>query len=293
MKKAIVFGAAGFTGTALVEKLREIDVDVYAVLRPASLHNKRLAENDVCIHKIEIEMEDIASLSDMEIDDIDTAFYLTWLPGTTIREQMKNVEYILKTEEVASTLGCRRFVATGSQAEYGVVPKDKTAKEDDTPLKPFSAYGTAKVAASYLGKHRALELGMDWVWGRIFSLIGKYEPKGRMLPDLYQHLKAGKTFNLSSCTQNWDYLDIYDAADALIALAENGRSGETYHIANGKYRPLKDYTERLQDILGVRDKIIYGNDPNPYVSLQPSVEKIKNDTGWNPKRLFRDSILDY
>ena len=134
---------------------------------------------------------------------------------------------------------------------------------------------------------------MEWVWGRIFSLIGKYEPKGRMLPDLFHALKAGKSMRLSSCRQNWDYLDVRDGADALIALAENGKNGETYTIAHGAYRPLWEFTERLKAMISPDTQIEYGEDPNPFVSLQPTVEKLKRDTGWSPRRSFEDSIRDY
>lgn len=40
-------------------------------------------------------------------------------------------------------------------------------------------------------------------------------------------------------------------------------------------------------------KVTYGDDPSPFISLQPSVEKIFNDTGWRAKRSFADSIKDY
>ena len=42
MKKVIVTGAAGFTGTVLVERLVRLGYCVYAVVRPESEHNKRL-----------------------------------------------------------------------------------------------------------------------------------------------------------------------------------------------------------------------------------------------------------
>ena len=120
-----------------------------------------------------------------------------------------------------------------------------------------------------------------------------YEPSGRMLPDLYHALREGKKFHISSCRQNWDYLDVYDAAEAIIALAIRGRAGEIYNIANGDYRPLKEYTEELKRIVGGTGVIAYGDDPTPFVSLQPSVEKIRRDTGWKARRSFSDSIEDY
>ena len=43
-----------------------------------------------------------------------------------------------------------------------------------------------------------------------------------MLPDLYKTLREGREMHLSACRQNWDYLDVYDAADAIMAIGEKG-----------------------------------------------------------------------
>lgn len=37
-------------------------------------------------------------------------------------------------------------------------------------------------------------------------------------------------------------------------------------------------------------EIVYGDNPNPFVSLQPSVEKIQTDTGWEPNFDFREGL---
>ena len=114
-----------------------------------------------------------------------------------------------------------------------------------------------------------------------------------MFPDLYFSLKEGQPVSLSSCRQNWDYLDVYDVADAIIAIGERGVTGEIYNLAGGAYRPLREYTEELRRLVNSAAEIHYGSDPEPFVSLQPSVEKLKRDTGWRPKRSIEDSVRGY
>ena len=314
MKKVIVTGAAGFFGAVLVERLVKAGYFVYAVVRPGSKHNKRISTEKLShginvygsnaskldgggIYLIEAELTSLSSVFDKVSNYgapegmIDAFFHLAWIGDKGNEDQYQNVAYTLDALRVAHRLGCRRFIATGSQAEYGVVPSTDVEYESRRP-EPVTAYGAAKVATSYLSKQFASEIGIEWIWSRIFSLIGRYEPDGRMLPDLYQALKRGEIFSLSSCAQNWDYLDVYDAADALIALSERGVPGEIYNIASGEYRPLREYTEELRAIVG-SGNIIYGDDPQPFISLQPSVEKLKRDTGWSPTRVFEDSIRDY
>ena len=134
----------------------------------------------------------------------------------------------------------------------------------------------------FLTKRRAEQCGIDWIWGRIFSLYGLYEPHGRMLPDLINKLRNGEQIKLSDCSQNWDYLDAGDAAEALLSIAEKGRRGEIYNIANGKYAPLRDFVKSIASKYGNEKQIVFGDKANPFISLSPSVEKIFCDTGWKP-----------
>ena len=286
IKNVIVTGAAGFLGANLVYKLSEHNYTVYAIVRPGSLHNTRL-DGIGNVHVIELDMEQISCLPDKFktfSTPIDTFYHLAWHGNRyDMIEQNRNIDESLRTVEVAHKLGCRRWIATGSQAEYGA--RTELLTEDLIP-NPFCAYGSAKVAACYTTRYYAKELEMDWIWARIHSLYGKYEPSGRMLPDLINSLKTGKDVTLSSCTQYWNYLDAQDAADALIALGERGHSGEIYNIAAEESRPLKDYVETIHKMYGAEVTITYGNPPAPFVSLRPSLDKLKNDTGWAQKIPF-------
>lgn len=291
-KLAVVTGGAGFTGAVLVEQLRKHGYSVCALVRPRSEHNKRINTNDTEISVFEIDMEKLLHVKDLIRSKASVFFHLAVLGGKDFESQLKNVNVTLDAIRLASELGCRRFIGIGSQAEYGVVPLDELTMEDRMP-NPITPYGAAKVASCYLSRMMAEELDIEWVWGRIFSLIGKYEPQGRMFPDLCSSLNEGRAISLTSCRQNWDYLDVHDAADAIIALCEKGVSGEIYNIAHGAYRPLREYVEEARKIISPKTEIRYGNDPNPFISLQPSVQKIQNDTGWKAERTMRDSICDY
>lgn len=123
------------------------------------------------------------------------------------------------------------------------------------------------------------------------SLIGKYEPSGRMLPDLLAKLENGSDVFLSSCEQYWDYMDAGDGARAIAMLGERGCDGQAYNIADGRYRVLKEFVYEAADILGAdRSLIHFGERAKPFIFLRPSVLKLKRDTGFEPKVTFKDSI---
>ena len=298
MKKIIVTGAAGFFGINLIKSLLRKEYKVTAVLRPQSAHNRRVEElvgdnlNIICLDMKEIaELPVILDGHDKAREPYDTFFHIAWQGGrNNAREQAENIPEALEALEAAKALGCKRFICSGSQAEYGAADGLIT---EETPLKPFSAYGAAKTAASQLTRIRAEQLGIEWVWGRIFSLIGRYEPGGRMLPDLVERLKNKEDIVLSSCRQNWDYLDAEDAAEAFIALAGKGRNGEIYNVASGDYHSLSYFVEKTKTIFDSEAKITYGEDPDPFVTLSPSIEKLRMDTGWEPKVPFEESLKKY
>ena len=299
MKTVVVTGAAGFAGCNLTEKLIEKGYTVYAVLRPGSEHNKRLEPltGSGRLNRIELDINNIARLPEYIVPDTaDTFFHLAWTGGRDdFNAQYKNIDDTVKALEAASVLKCRRFICTGSQAEYGITGRIQT--EDLSPA-PFSAYGAAKTAAMYLTKRRAEQLGLEWIWGRIFSLYGKYEPEHTLVRYVSDSLKNGEDVHVTAALQNWDYLDAGDCAEGLIALGERGKSGEIYNIASGEHRPLREFIEMLakknltdpatSEDADPRSKpqIHYDKTAEAIVSLQPSIDKIKRDTGWSPAVSF-------
>ncbi len=297
MKNIVITGGTGFFGINLVEALLEKGYFLTVTVRQGSEHNKRLPVSER-LTVIENDIEEIDRLPELlknrfgnSLPDYDTFYHLAWRGGRNdMAAQLKNVHDSLKALETAAALGCGRFICSGSQAEYGV--KQGIITEEETCC-PVNAYGAAKASACLLTKVRAGQLGTGWIWGRIFSLIGKYEPYGRMLPDLIEKLKKGEEAALSSCEQYWDYLDAKDAAEAFILLGEKGREGEIYNIAAGARRKLREYVRETADYFNKDAAIVYGDDPKPFISLRPSVEKLEKDTGWSPRIEFKRSLKWY
>lgn len=289
MKKYIVTGAAGFLGCNLTERLMwEEDTHIYAVVRPDSPHNARLTESER-LTLVSADLADYTHLDEMIGTACDVFFHLAWQGGRyDFAAQHGNIGHTIGTLEAAVRLGCRRFICTGSQAEYG---RQKQLITEETCPHPADAYGTAKLAACALTRQRAADLGIEWIWGRVFSLYGRYEQAGRMLPALVNSLRMGQPFTLSSSgTQNWDYLYAADAAEALLALAKRGRTGEIYNIAHGEYRPLREFIEEARAVIAPQCDVAYGTADADVFSLQPSVEKICHDTGWRPVTDFVDGL---
>ncbi|MDD3534439.1 MAG: NAD(P)-dependent oxidoreductase [Candidatus Cloacimonetes bacterium] len=291
MKKIVVTGAAGFTGMNLVAALLAAGYFVYALVRPGSSHNARLNDGRQ-LKKIEIDVSELSSLAEYIQEPCDGFIHLAWGYGgrDDMAAQQINISHVLNAVEAAAAVGCKRFIASGSQAEYG--SQAVLTNENCLPC-PLNAYGAAKLAACHLSKIRAKQLGLEWIWGRIFSTYGPYEPEGRMLPDLVNSLKRGEAFQLSSCVQMWDYLYAGDAASAFIALLQRGCSGEIYNIANGDIHPLRYFTQLVLEEYGQEGKLCYGEATGCEMSLLPDVKKLRVHTGWRPVVSFSEGIKSY
>jgi len=287
MRTVIVTGAAGFIGMNLVSVLLRKGYYIYAIVRPESEHNSRLTENSH-LKIIYLDMRNIKNLGNYILNPCDVFVHLAWEgPRDDFELQQRNINYAVNSVEIASEIGCKRFLCTGSQAEYGL----QTSVMTETTLpNPNTSYGVAKLAACYLTRHRAAQLNIEWIWGRIFSVYGKYEPSTTLVSYLMNSLKNGIVPQMTGATQNWDYLYSEDAGEAIVALTERARSGEIYNIANGNYRSLKDFSEMIKTEIAPNAVINYGNNQKDIVSLQPLVNKIKIDTGWFAKTKFIEGI---
>ena len=93
--------------------------------------------------------------------------------------------------------------------------------------------------------------------------------------------------------QIWDYVYSEDAAEALAAVGERGKDGETYLIASGQERTLKEYVLELREVLAPDAEIGFGEIPygeRQVMNLTADISKTTEDTGWVPRISFAEGI---
>ena len=183
MERVIVTGATSMIGEALIEECLKHGISVCAVIRKDTARKDRLPE-DPHLELVECSLEELETLPEKVNGTFDTFYHIAWgYTGTarnkSVRLQSKNIDYTLEAVEAAAKLGCRRFIGAGSQAEYGPLDLEKIGP--DAPEHPTTAYGTSKLAAGKLSKLLCKELGMEWIWPRIFSVDGIYDKESTMV----------------------------------------------------------------------------------------------------------------
>lgn len=296
MKRIVITGATSMIGTALIEECLIHGVDVYAVVRKDSPKLSRLRPHPL-LHFIFCDLEHLKELPRLIEEPCDTFYHIAWV-GTgpsrnkSARLQSKNVRYTLEAVEAAQALGCRRFIGAGSQAEYGVLDLEKI--RPDTPVNPTTPYGAAKLAGANLSRVLCEELGMEWIWPRIFSVYGLYEKETTMVATCLRGMLQGESPDFTPGEQRWDYLYSKDAGRAYYLIGEKGKPGSIYCVGSGQARMLKEYIIQMGAITGTAPTGI-GKRPYPQgavMNLCADIGNLQADTGFAPRYTFEEGIRE-
>lgn len=290
--KAVITGATGAVGMALVSSLTQKGYDVLVLGRPNSGRNARLQNLD----GVTLAYCDLSELSLFETRErYDVFFHLGW-GGTTgaarndMYLQNKNIEYTLDAVNLANRLGCSTFVGAGSQAEYGRACGKLSA---DTKTEPENGYGIAKLTAGRMSRILCRELGMKHVWARILSVYGEYDGENSMVMSTIGKIIDKKIPEFTPAEQIWDYMYSKDAADALVAIAERGRDGAVYPLGGGEPTPLCEYIRMIRDAVDEKAELGIGRLPyaeNQVMYLCADISELTADTGFVPKYSFKEGI---
>ncbi len=293
MESAVITGATGCIGQALVHELVSNGVEVMVLLRPGSPRNDAIPDIPG-ITKRCCSLSQLAGICGTG-EKWDVMYHLGW-QGTSGKDrdnmdlQNLNVRYAMDAVEAARRLGCRRFVGVGSQAEYGRTNGPLSAY---TPEHPETPYGIAKKCAGYITRSLAHQKGLSHIWVRVLSVYGPGDRPDSMVMSSIHKLERGGVPQYTKGEQIWDYLYSADAAKALYLLGEKGKDGRTYVLGSGEGRPLAEYIREIRDVVSPGAKIRMGAleyGEKEVMFLQADTAELFADTGWRPGTSFREGI---
>lgn len=295
IKRAIVTGATGVIGTALVEELIDREIEVLVLCRFDSKRIDNIPKNPLVTIK-DCSLEKLSQFVGENDSKYDVMFHLAWA-GTTgeardnIYIQNKNIEYSLDAVKLAKRVGCEAFIGIGSQAEYGRV---EGMLRSNTPTFPETGYGMAKLCAGLMTRKLAKQLEIKHNWIRVLSIYGPNDGYQSMVMSTISKLRGGEIPKLTKGEQIWDYLYSKDAARAMISVAEKGIDGKVYVLGSGDGQPLREYIETIKEVVAPEGKLGLGEIPyaiNQVMYLVADISEISNDTGWKPTTDFRNGVL--
>ena len=294
MKRAIVTGATGAVGTALIKELINNNIEVLVFCREGSARNANIPVNSL-VQTLYCDLTELSQVENLTGKTYDVFYHFAWM-GTTgdarndMYLQNQNVRYALDAVGAAKRFGCKKFIGAGSQAEYGRV---EGVLKPGTPAFPEMGYGIAKLCAGQMTRELAHQCGMEHNWVRILSVYGPNDGAQSMVMSTIHKLQNGEVPQFTKGEQMWDYLYSGDAARAFRLVGEKGINGKTYVLGNGKARPLADYIKIIRDEVNPKAKIDLGAipyAPKQVMYLQADVEELRRDTGFKPEMRFDEGI---
>lgn len=294
MKTAVISGATGAVGTALIQELIKNGIEVLVLCRKASPRNSHIPDSPLVTKKY-CDLDQLKAMRNETGKLYEVFYHFAWEGTTGISRndmylQNRNVQYALDAVEAAKRLGCHTFIGAGSQAEYGRV---EGLLKPDTPVFPETGYGMAKLCAGQMTREHAHQLGMKHIWVRILSVYGPNDRKDSLVMTAISSFLGGNAPKCTPGEQMWDYLYSGDAAKAFRLLADKGNDGKTYVLGSGDARPLADYLREIRDTVNSDCKLKLGELPYPagqVMHLQADISELTKDTDWEPLVPFSRGI---
>lgn len=296
MRRAIITGATGAIGTALVQELIEHEVEILVICRADSERNDRIPKHPL-VEKCFCDLNRLAELDNSTGKTYDVFYHLAW--GGTIgaeRDDMylqnRNVKNSLDAVGVAKRFGCHTFIGAGSQAEYG---RTEGLLRPDTPAFPETGYGIAKLCSGAMTRELAHQMGLSHIWVRILSVYGPNDGEKTLISTMLRNLKSGISPQCTLGEQKWDYLYSRDAARAFYLLGEKGIDGKTYVLGSGRVAPLREYIEKVCKIASNGIQAGFGAvpyAPRQVMYLGADISELRRDTGFEPAYTFEEGMRE-
>lgn len=291
MKTAIVSGANGFIGSALVRELLEYDYKIYALGRENSCDN---IPKDSRVDFTVCDLSDMRKLpEELPSGPFDILYHIAWegsaghARGDTAL-QLKNVQWTVDTLYAAKELGCKRVVCAGSIMEHEAMAAAYTQG-----MRPGigTIYGGGKLAAHVMSMPIAVQLGIDLLWAEITNAYGPGEKSPRLVNTTIRKCLRGEAPEFTAGTQNYDFVYIDDVARAFRLIGENGKPFREYTIGSSAARPLKDFLLEMQKAVAPDLPFKFGSMPFTGVNLRLTefdCSDTERDTGFRAEIGFAE-----
>jgi UDP-glucose 4-epimerase len=297
-----VIGGSGFLGTRTVAELARQGLDVTSVSRgiPATPTNG--------VRYIDSTYDSISILRDIYLS-ASKIIHLAWDTTPMLSRGLPSLELDANLAPLARLLECLGenwsgeliFVSSGG-AVYGSLDQQsshsESAFDENTPLRPRSYYGAAKVAAEQMIYAFSRQTGTTTTILRPSNVYGPGQAKKStfgVIPNLLWAIQQQSTFCIrGDGTEKRDYLFIDDFLSMMSLVANSShQSAETglLNVCSGVSSSINSLVEIAERVSGESLRLEFSppsmSDPK-VVAMSP--ELARNTLGWQASRTLEDGI---
>ena len=246
--RALVTGAAGFTGGHLARALAAGGVDVRALVRRPDERVSELASGGIDL--VFGDLRDRAAV-DRALAGIDVVYNVAAIyrqagvPASAYEEV--NARAVGALVEAAAAAGVRRVMQCSTVGVHGDVEHPPAG--EDAPLRPGDEYQRAKVLGEALAREAAARTGIELVIARPSGIYG---PGDRRLLKLFRGVARRRFIVLGSGRIFYHLTYIDDVVAGFRLCGEHpAAAGRTYIIAGAEVMRLDDLVALIAEEAGV------------------------------------------
>jgi dTDP-glucose 4,6-dehydratase len=309
MRTILVTGGAGFIGANLVnylvkkypdDRIVVLDVLTYAGsienLPKEMLHGQhprlRFWYGNVCN----------AALVDTLVEESDIVIHLAAETHVT-RSIFDSLQFfqtdVLGTQTVANAVvkaaaKIKRLIHVSSSEVYGSA--SDTVMDEGHPLNPMSPYASAKCGADRLIFSYWATYRIPSVIVRPFNQFGPMQHLEKVIPRFITSVLLNEKLTVHGNGEAArDFLHVDDtcrAIDMILQAPDDLVHGETFNVASGEHRSIRDIAHDVVALMNYReDQIQYIDDrPGQVVRHTGDWSKINRILGWKPTLTWREGL---
>lgn len=291
MKKAIISGANGFVGSAVVQELLRNDYEVLALDRVGCSGN---LPEDGRVRFLPCDLAEISHLKKtLPGQSFDVFYHFAWAGSAGPARadtalQLQNAQWTVDALRAAKELGCSRFLCAGSIMEHETMAA--AYAQGNRPGQGY-IYGGGKLIAHVMCMSVAAQIGIDLIWPEITNAYGVGERSPRLVNTTIQKCIRGEIPQFTAGTQNYDFVYIDDVARAFRLIGEKGKPFHEYLIGSSQARPLRAFLEEMQT--SIAPELVFQFGDIPFTGIDLPLERFdcsgtEADTGFRAEVSFAE-----
>lgn len=301
IKKVLITGAEGFIAHYLVKKLnKNSKFKVYGSYYQKSIKSNKKVKFYKCdvrnFNGVKKLIKKIKPGIIFHLAAKSHPIYSFKNPVETMRTNVMGTINILESCKLLNL--SPKIIVACSSAQYGIRNFQLLPMKENDDYKPEHIYGLSKVFQEMLGRQYYKMFNLKIVNAIIFNTSGPRKKFDVFFDICKQFSKQinKKIINIRCGNLNnyRDFMHVEDVADALIALANKGKVGQSYNIGSSKLIKVSNIIKILEKsfnkkiILKIDKKLIRKYDEKFISSSNQKIKKI----GWKTKKNIKDIILD-
>ncbi|MBH39599.1 MAG: nucleoside-diphosphate sugar epimerase [Chloroflexi bacterium] len=306
--RALITGAAGMYGTALIRRLLGGQPEV-SIIAVDDFSRNFPGENPLAAisHEgwaIEVVQRDYAELTTDELERWSPDVVVHFAARISVPESMDDPHGYFQNNEIgtfrfahaiAGMANPPLLIYASSPEVYGVPVR--VPMSEDHPLHPVTVYAATKAASEMhcMALHR-------W-WGhpvvviRNFNTFGPHQNidgHAAVLVTFARRALLGEPLQLENGGhQTRDFMFVEDAVDAYVRVIEKGKvlAGSTFNIGTGQETSIREVAQTVVSLSKSASEIVdVPGRPADLPALCADASRIRAVTGWVPRTPFEDGV---